>query len=1314
MDLIDFIDNQGLFNRQFLYFGLPNAFKEAEARPVFEQIKQLYVGKNLALLSEAQLEEEVVKHVLHALGYEYAYQVSKQTFGKSHKPDFALFKDKASKDAHYTSDKASKEDILALCECKAYHIPLDNKKVDVQNPHFQLIQYLSYLKIDYGFLTNAQCWRFYDVNKATAHKTYFEINLGKIIAEDNFEVFQYFYYIFRKETLETLVMPLPTSDITDVPKKKDSLHTPTTLQLFQENTEYISHTVGDLQAFIYGENSVIEQLGQILFKQYGEKYSLKQIYNDSVFFAFRLLFIAYMEDKFAKDLMQTHFYYKRYALKTILQKLEVNPDYIPEGYDGWLDLCSLFTYLDKGKPEVRIPLFNGGLFAPDKSLLLEKPCLFDNETLKLILRTLLYHDGVAKLQTDIFRVWRDFSSLSIQHIGNIYESLLEFEFRKEYEGRYYVVYEKNKKVQESYVDVAGYKELEKSKVKFIQPPKEYKKNDVYLVNQSNTRKATASFYTPESVTDFMIKEGIEGALAQDKSILDLRLMDNACGSGHFLLACLKALTAYGLKCIFEGKDEKLATLIRTEADTIQESIKAYLPTAQVDEFAVLKRILLKKVLFGVDLNSFAIEITRLSLWLDTFIIGTPLSFIEHHIKQGNALIGATKKELLDSVKQEDLFQSELKGKIQEIVGKLQVLSDLKDTTEAEVAESKKIYKQVEPALRQMNLAMNFLTYQKFLKVMATKDKTALEKVGKMNGILESNKFEKEIFERQNKALVGEIEEIAEKYHFLNYEIEFAEVFQNGHSGFDLIIGNPPWDKTKFDDKDFFPFFQSNYRTLKQSEKDALRTKVFDYKGVKQEYEAKEEWVQYTNEYYKAHFPYNAGVGDNNLFRFFIERNLGMLNKAGNLTYVTPSAWIYEDSSTALRKHILEKYKLHFFYQIENKGVFPDVDSRYKFAIFKISNLPTDAPTAIPVRFMLQNTEALYLPTAHSEAIQYPVESIKRLSPDKWSLFEIKSRQDLELIERFYQKFAPLNPDYFDFRNELHMSADKSLFQEQPSDMILYEGKMIHQFSHTFAPPQYWVGKAEFEAYMQGVELSRLVGDIHPLLPPVTKSQGKLKDILHYFESVHGKVWTEADLLQRIVLDIRYPRLAFRGIAGNTNERTLIAGILPAEHTFGHSMFAHIPKKYVLANDDIVVEPISTERVLFMCGILNSVVLDYVVRFLVDINVVKSIVMRLPIPQPTEIELQSSSIYRKIIENTYKLSTVNSPASYLHLANGEEKIWDAQLPKTPKQKDNLQIENDGLIAGLYGVSKSELEHLTGADYFKILNEGAYIAMLLDSL
>jgi hypothetical protein len=1351
MNLLDFIDNSRLFNQQFLDFGLPTSFKEAEATPVFEQIKQIFVGKDLAVFSEPQLEEEVIKGVLQALGYTYIYQVGKQFQGKNVRFDFALFADNSTKDTHYNLDKASNEGILALCESKAYSEVLDNKKMDTQNPHFQLIQYLTYFRVGYGFLTNGKYWRFYDVKEATADKVYFQIDLEKIVKEDSLEAFYYFFYIFRKETLAQLALPAPKT-----PYLKDE-EIPT-LNLFQQNTEFISRTIGDLKGFIYGEkgqSSVIEHIGQTLYNHHHETHSLQEIYNDSVFFAFRLLFIAYMESKFKQTMFEEHEFYRLYSLRTLLEKLETAEGYyLPDGFMGWKELIDLFILLDKGRQEVQIPLFNGGLFAPEKTPLLDTPCLLDNDTLRNFLRILLHHNenslGTTPKTYHLFTVWRDFSSLSVHHIGHIYEGLLEFEFKKEYGTSHYVVYEQNKKIVEQRLDLEAYLELKKSnpKLKFVQDI-EYKTNDIYLINQSNTRKATASFYTPESVTDFMIQESLEVAIKKHQSILDIRVLDNACGSGHFLIACLKTLTKLGLENMLEGKDAKLAQVIALEAHNVNASLKRYLPTIteKVDEFALLKRILLKKILFGVDLNGFAIEVTRLSLWIDTFIIGTPLSFIEHHIKQGNALVGSTKQELLDSVKQDNLFESALKDKIKELVSKLIILSDLKDTTAAEIAESKRIYTQVTPILQQLNLAMHFFTYQKFLKIAidqkfpflgidpndSTVDGDNLQKLKtKLNqtvGILESNKFEKDIFEHQDKILVGEIEHLAHEYHFFNYEIEFAEAFQNGHQGFDIIIGNPPWDKTKFDDKDFFPFFRSDYRMMKQSEKTKLRQEVFGYKGVRQEYEAKEQRIQYINEYYKIHYPYNAGVGDNNLFRFFIERNLSLLSKVGTLTYVTPSAWIYEDSSTNLRKHILEKYKLHFFYQIENKGIFPDVHRNYKFAIFKISQSPitskggvqTDSPlgleASIPVRFMLQNTKVLYTPEVHSGAIPYPIASIKELSPDKWSLFEIKSRKDLELITRFYDHFKVLSPDYLDFRRELDMTNDKSLFQEQKSDMLLYEGKMIHQFNYDFAPAQYWVGKIEFEAYMQSLELNRLVGDVFEALPATAKDmkthKNKLTAILHYFNTIYSKNWTEADLLQRIVFDKKYPRLAFRGIARNTDARTLISAILPAEHTFGHSMFAHIPKKYVMENNDITVQSVPLERVLFVNAIFNSLVLDYVIRFLVDINVVKSIVMRLPIPQPTDAELVSNSDYLRIVELTYKLNTANASDTYLTFENGQEKIWSKDLPTTDKEKRAMQIELDCFIARLYSVSIQELAHITSVDYFKILNENDfYVPLLLD--
>lgn len=1061
----------------------------------------------------------------------------------------------------------------------------------------------------------------------------------------------------------------------------------------------------DLKELIYGDDSIIETIGQRIFAAHQDEYSIKEIYANSLFFGFRMLFIAYFESKFYDTLFNNHKAYSRHSLRAILAKLQ-NQGYEKNDYDAWNDLKLLFQYLNQGNLDIEIPLLNGGLFSHLKAPLLNLPWILTNEDLLKMLKLLLHHQDS--------KAWRDYKTLSVTHIGNVYEGLLESEFRQAFEGTYYVEFQQGKTITEGYFDGFDYERIKNDKKSAIRKERFYKNTEIYLSNNSNTRKTTASYYTPADITQFMANDSIEKALLNNENLASLRIMDNACGSGHFLIEVLNILTKIGLERLDNQQDAGLKSLLEAEKNAILEHNKKVLRTVtfELDEFTLLKRILLKKIIFGVDLNDFAIELTRLSLWLDTFILGTPLSFIEHHIKQGNALIGYTKNEMFTHLAQTNtLFKDVLKEKINVLVEKLSVLSDLKDSTPDEIKKSKEIFESLQPELQQLNLAMNFFSYQRFVPIMYKDDKVVLkEKNIEINAAL--NAFEKDVFEEGNIFLVNHIKEIAKKFSFFNYEIEFAEVFQNGHAGFDMIIGNPPWDKTKFDDKDFFPMWRSSYRTMKQSEKEEVRLTVLDYKGIREEYESKRNFIQFANEYYKTFYPYNAGVGDNNLFRFFIERNLALMKKTGSLTYITPSAWIYEDSSLNLRKHIFTDFHLHYFYQFENrKGIFPAVHRSYKFAIFQITQqdfLPNFAELKVlPVRFMKTDTNILYENKGQNEILWYPYEDIYKLSPQHWALFEVKSDQDLMIIRKIYQKFAPLNPNFMDFRNELHMTADRDIFKEKHDNMILYEGKMIHQFKNNLAEAQYWVNKQDFENRINTTEISRLVSDIYEQLPEKNGQNHKT----HLLKNLNLE---ENDLKNLIVLDSEYPRLCFRGIASNTNERTLIAGIIPENHTFGHSMFGHIPKKYVLENDKIQVKNIPLKRVLFTQAIFNSLVTDYLIRFLVDINVVKSIVMRLPMPQPQDAELLQNDLYKKLIINTIKMNWVNNPnlkplLQDFSLAYGLK----IDLPKTEKQKIFLQIDNDCLIAKLYGLTYAELAHLTSAEYFKILNEQQpeYISALL---
>lgn len=1283
----DFIHNN-YFNSYFVEYKLQEHFIGENAQKAFENIINVYQKLDFDALSEAQLEEEFIKVVLQELGYFLAYQVNKKSFGKNYKPNFALFESENVKNEHYSkTDKAENENILALCESKSCKIELDNKKIDSKNPHFQLIRYLNDLKISFGFLTNGCFWRLYDVSKNRADKVFYEINLEIILQNNDFQAFQYFYYIFCQQTLISFNRPNP--------QKKNFL---------ELQAEIILQVENDLKELIYGQDSIIETIGQKLFNQ--NQYSIREIYANSLFFGFRMLFIAYFESKFYPELFKKHKAYSRYSLRSILFKLQNNLEYEKQGFDAWNDLKLLFQYLNQGNLDIEIPLLNGGLFAISKAPLLELPWILDNADLLKILKLLLHHQDS--------KAWRDYKTLSVTHIGNIYEGLLESEFRQAFEGTYYLEYLQGKNISEGYFDDFDYQRLKNDKKVRILKERLYENTEIYLSNQSNTRKTTASYYTPSEITHFMAKESIEKSLRQNNDLVKLKILDNACGSGHFLIETLNILTKIGLERLDNQEDVLLKQLLETEKATIVEHNKKVLRSAQfeLDELTLLKRILLKKIIFGVDLNDFAIELTRLSLWLDTFILGTPLSFIEHHVKQGNALIGYTKNELFENLqKNNDLFANKLKEKINFLVEKLSVLSNLKDNTPQEVAQSKQIYESLQPDLQQLNLVMNFYTYKRFLPIMQRQNKAVLkEKLIELNAVLTD--FEKEIFEEKNTVLVQNIKEIARKFSFFNYEIEFAECFQNWNAGFDLIIGNPPWDKTKFDDKDFFSMWRSSYRSMKHSEKEEVRINILDYKGVSQEYENNRNSVVFANDYYKEFYPQNAGVGDNNLFRFFIERNLTLLCKKGVLTLITPSSWIFEDSSIKIRKHIFQNYHLHFFYQFENKkGIFPAVDSRYKFAIFQITHkketvenskfdqTETVIPLALPVRFMQTNTDVLYENQGKNDILYYPYEDIYTLSPNHWALFEIKSDQDLPIIRKVYQQFQPLSPDYLDFRNELHMTNDRDIFREKPEDMILYEGKMIHQFRNDFANPQYWIKQKDFENRLTETEISRLVSDIYEQMPEKNGNENHKEYLLKELKL------SESDLQQLIVLDSEYVRLCFRGIARNTDIRTLITAIIPQKNTYGSSMFGHIPKKYVLENGKIGIQNIAMERVLFVQSLFNSILMDYLMRFLVDMNVSKTYLMRLPVPQPVDEELLENDLYKKLIVNTLKLNLANNLNLKNSLADLQKrlKITEKDLPKTEKQRIFLQIENDVLVGKLYGLTLAELKHLSGSAYFKILNE-----------
>ena len=445
---------------------------------------------------------------------------------------------------------------------------------------------------------------------------------------------------------------------------------------------------------------------------------------------------------------------------------------------------------------------------------------------------------------------------------------------------------------------------------------------------------------------------------------------------------------------------------------------------------------------------------------------------------------------------------------------------------------------ITPKLQLLSRALSFICTRRVL--LAEGDRPGCEALDKTPDLL-TQLFDES---KTRTATLKQVEAYAQRFNFFHYEVAFPEAFAGADKGFDVIVGNPPWDKTKFADTDFFPQYHSNYRSLKNTEKTAVQQRLLGSVHIASAYQSARQYKDVANEYYKDKriFPLNKGAGDGNLFRLFVERNLVLLKAGGSLNYVLPSALMFEEGSMGLRKHIFSQCRMTFFYSFENRnGIFQDVDSRYKFALMQLVNTPPDADSAaavapIDTAFYVLDATDLARPETH---VPYPLTTVKALSPEHWALMELRDAADLPILQKCYSAYPALSPKWLDFRRELHMTDDKDLFLEKdaPGLLPLFEGKMIWQFSHLLEKPQYWLDPAAFDERLKSKEIHRMAQDLGVLKAEVAKHT----DAIRY--------------------DRESLRLGYREIARDTDERTLIFSLLPKKHRRGPQ--SYLPRAQTL-------------------------------------------------------------------------------------------------------------------------------------------------------
>jgi hypothetical protein len=815
-----------------------------------------------------------------------------------------------------------------------------------------------------------------------------------------------------------------------------------------------------------------------------------------------------------------------------------------------------------------------------------------------------------------------------------------------------------------------------------------------------TRKKQGSYYTPQVIVRYIVDhslgrylygtangqpdgEPVPGETRQTvASIHDLRVLDSACGSGSFLIYAYEVLAKF-YQLEIERLEAERDRLVRDMAArfteiTLDDRIAAQRVEDELIRLRNYPRIILEQHLYGVDLDPQAAEIAVVNLMmraLERRVAAEkrlPL-ILNQNVKVGNSLIG---------LRPGDERLTPYRAEIAQLIRLRQLLHTDPDKPEPgawDALERERVRQQTETIdddwLR--DLAKSHLKHgRRTLELEDTHPTYAAT-------LARTEALRQQINSEHFAAHFSDVER-ARPFH---WGIEFPEAFYDEHGdllpnpGFTIIFGNPPWEIVKPDLREFYAQFDA--RIESQFNRQQVEQRIEELKAEdprrERDFEAQVKLIEEGANYYRASSDYTRqGRGDTATHKLFTERSWLLLKDGGRLGYVVP-AGIYRDlGAKDLREMLLGEGHIQYVFSFSNeRGFFPGVHHDFRFTLIGAQKGVEDEGFWSTFRF---NPRVAISPETLPKFLGNPSNliymrnsSLTRLNPDSLSIMEFQSREDYEITEKMYREFPLLGEELQDtwnltFRRELDMTNDRDLFNRSRRGLPLYEGKMIHQFDAFFAEPSYWVEEVS--------AIERLAN--------------------------------------RSGTDYREYRIAYREISNATNQRTLIASFLPRNIFCNHKLF--------------VSTGLELDKGMFVLALLNSYVLDYVVRPRVNTSVSLYMVKQLPIPRLTAghpafdalveraarlvcTRAEFADLWRAVMGGEWPgvphppapspsdregeqdgnvEAQVPSPlVERGRFAGGEVSLWPVV---SPAERQRLRDEIDAIVAHLYGLSRAEFEHI----------------------
>ncbi len=771
------IENRALFSDyylQSLIMEQPQWTDTPDMESVCAQITALYnaVKANAEKWNEAQTEREFIQPVLELLGHAFEVQPSLQTSLGTKRPDYAFFgSNDALNDAqaHLNTNQLFKT-AFAIGDAKAWSRDLDRKAkgkgdpFDNANPSYQIDFYLRQTDKLWGILTNGRQWRLYHRQTSYRLDSFYQVDLSVILSEapvilseaknlsqpavilseaKDLDAFRYFYCLFRRNAF--------------LPDATGQCFLDAVLAGSQQHTVGVS---ADLKERVYEALRLL--IGGFLdYQRNGfdrENPPLDAIHTNCLILLYRILFILYAESRGLLP-VENPGYAAHYSLASLATEIHERLDggglIISAMSDYWARLRGLFGLINDGWRDL-IPQYNGGLFQPARHPFLEKYDL-GNDVLARAVELLTRTEKGERI------VYRD---LEVRHLGSIYEGLLEY---------------KPKLATEDMVIVSRKQgETVEPKAKGTNRAPDYPAGAVYLLTDKGERKATGSYYTPDYIVRYIVENTL-APLCKGKSvdeILALKILDPATGSGHFLVGVVDYLA------------EELVT--HPEAPTLADDSDR--------EIAHWRRRVVESCVYGVDVNMMAVELAKLSLWLHTVARGEPLSFLDHHIRCGNSLIGGEIRDLAHlpqptkSRRQEEAAQMEIPMEfpftttVARAIGHYQLIEAMGSRTADDIHAKE----------HELDIAQQMLRYHKgvanlWTSVYFGNDVSRAEYHAALDTLRSNTPAAIEAMPCYQRAQGS-----AAQKRFFHWEIEFPEVFRDKYGrelenpGFDAVIGNPPY------------------------------------------------------------------------------------------------------------------------------------------------------------------------------------------------------------------------------------------------------------------------------------------------------------------------------------------------------------------------------------------------------------------------------------------------------------------------------------------------------------------------------------------